>query len=292
MSTESLSTLERFKRNFTQGKNHVLVRNKKGVFDYTLEEFSGSEHATLFPLIPECAVFSALAYLGDDRSHEKTNNKVIRLPKGWRLLLKPDYREDYARATGKRPRKGLVTQVWCNDESRQVVIAFRGSTSDANDWLSNFRPFVRWTGKHDHYDVVHWSADRLVAEITSILGEGYQYTSTGHSLGGGLAQMAAYSSVAIKNATVFNSSPITGHYQTGHRESAKAGLSIARVYEHGEGLAYIRLPMRLLYWLSFENPYIAEIRFNFAGGNLLKEHGIARLATGLLKALREKSFYE
>jgi pimeloyl-ACP methyl ester carboxylesterase len=126
-------------------------------------------------------------------------------------------------------------------------------------------------------------------------------TATGHSLGGGLAQHFAYSyrvpgdpdvTVArdfprISTMTVFDPSPVTGWtslpWKTRGRNAE--GLTIDRVFEHGEVLSYVRLLTSLASPPSERDPAIREIRFNFDPSvNFIENHSMNILADGLQKA--------
>jgi hypothetical protein len=69
----------------------------------------------------------------------------------------------------------------------------------------------------------------------------------------------------ITTMTVFDPSPVTGWsslpWKT-RRQNAE-GLTIDRVFEHGEVLSYVRLATSLVWPPSERNPAIREIRFNF-----------------------------
>jgi hypothetical protein len=58
-------------------------------------------------------------------------------------------------------------------------------------------------------------------------------------------------------------------------------MSIYRVYEHGEILAYLRLLMKGLYPITKENPKIVEIRYDLLKGDLVSEHSIKKFACKL-----------
>jgi len=116
--------------------------------------------------------------------------------------------------------------------------------------------------------------------------------STGHSLGGGLAQEFAYS-LPI-NATVprvtqvfaFDPSPVTGFFsvEKALRTANTQNLKIDRIYERGEILAYFRSLTNFFAPPSASHPIIRQVRYNlFHTVNAVAGHSIAELACKLLK---------
>ncbi len=171
-----------------------------------------------------------------------------------------------------------------------AVIVFRGTDfEEEEDWSSNFRWFNRlFSTKLDQYDEVRILTPLLVAEIEQLDDTVTRFVSTGHSLGGGLAQLAGYSSHKINTVFAFDSSPVTGFYDVegGLRRFNSQNLKIYRIYEHGEALAYIRLAMKGIYPVSENNPDIIQVRFNLTTDeNLISQHSIKALACKLHKAI-------
>ncbi len=206
--------------------------------------------------------------------------------------------------------EGLYFEVWQSaDAPQRVVVAFRGTDfTSLKDWKANLRWFMRFVpGIEDQYTLVSRNLSvefrkELVRRIQS--GETASeavVTATGHSLGGGLAQHFAYSYRApgdpdvtagrnfprITTMTVFDPSPVTGWtslpWKT-RRQNAE-GLTIDRVFEHGEVLSYVRLLTSLAWPPSERDPAIREIRFNFDPSvNFIENHSMNILADGLRKA--------
>ena len=121
---------------------------------------------------------------------------------------------------------GLAFSTWVKtrpDQPPLVVIAFRGTEAkEVDDWMSNFR----------------WVPD-LLSQIDREVGGPTELVTTGHSLGGGLAQQAGYGSVRIARVYGFDPSPVTGYYDlpAEQRKQSSVGKRIYRIYEHGEVLA-------------------------------------------------------
>ncbi|MEI2656039.1 MAG: DUF6792 domain-containing protein [Nitrosomonas sp.] len=184
--------------------------------------------------------------------------------------------------------KGMEHQVWINTSSGtpvEIFIVFRGTDfNQLGDWLSNFRwitrliPFL-W----DQYDQTRDIIPDLVKNIREKYGNDVSIKTTGHSLGGGLAQQAAYMSEHIDTVYAFNPSSVTGYYSIDKsvREANEKNMTIYRIYEHGEILAYLRLLMKSLYPISDSDPKIVEIRYNLVTGSMISQHSMKDFACEL-----------
>ncbi len=109
--------------------------------------------------------------------------------------------------------------------------------------------------------------------------------AVGHSLGGGLAQQAAFMDGKIRHVFAFDPSFVTG-YNDPHvipvRDRNVQGLAIERIYEHGEILAYPRFVLRQLAPPPACNPQIRSIRFNVLQGTGIMQHNLSAMTTALL----------
>lgn len=226
-----------------------------------------------------------------DLAAEKKSEDCNEFPElsatGWRLLY--DWR-----TTLKDDEKmtGLELMAFGRAESSGrgvIVIGFKGTDfSSLSDWRSN----LRWVTRilplpgQDQYQVVHARAGQLVDQALARAKEvfpsiqEYDVYSTGHSLGGGLAQLLAYSDFRVKGAVVFDPSPVTGYSTLVTDRQVNCSVRIVRIYERGEALQYLRSFLRLFYTLS---PNINEFSFNLihAKGNPVANHSMSAFRGGL-----------
>lgn len=116
--------------------------------------------------------------------------------------------------------------------------------------------------------------------------------STGHSLGGGLAQQFAYALPdmqgvpRIQQVYAFDPSPVTGFFSVEKRlrDTNRKGLEIDRIYERGEILAIARSLTSLFWKPSAKAPAIRGVRYNlFYTCNPVAGHSMKMLA-GKLEA--------
>lgn len=180
-------------------------------------------------------------------------------------------------------KKEIITK---EDENFKIIaIVFKGSDKEVGDWVSNFRDF--WFSKYNHfiydqYDQVKDIMTSLIQEI-SVDYPDYEIVTSGHSLGGGLAQYAAYLGKKIKNVYVFDPSPVTGYdsVDSKTRKESVKNLKIYRIYESGEFLSYPRLLIKMFTDISSIDPEVAEIKYNFLSGFPWTQHSISKFAIKL-----------
>jgi hypothetical protein len=192
------------------------------------------------------------------------------------------------------PVGGLGVQVWARKGARcpEAVVAFRGTVGgDKGDWESNFHWILRDLPVYDQYDQVRDHVGDFIGHIEHdpcYRRGATQITAVGHSLGGGLAQLAAYSDSRIRRVYGFDPSMVTGFYSVDppNRDRNVQGLGIERIYEFGEVLAYGRLIMLHSIPLSPCNPRVVSVRFRVFHGAPIALHSLTDLDNGLLKVAR------
>jgi hypothetical protein len=234
-------------------------------------------------LISDCAILSAGIYSRDEKTSEAKT--LPRTHFQWELF------EEFEPPTFPRGifiLGGLGLEVWTTRqaESRPIaVLIFRGTRfTKFADWYSNLRWVTQCIPRvWDQYREAQARVPAIVNALSAKFGNDLKVITAGHSLGGGLAQHAGYSTYGISNVYAFNPSPVTGFYsiQKHVREKNVENLKVLRMYEHGEILAYVRLIIRLFSPLRYRDPSIIEIRFNFGTGNAVSEHGMITFARGL-----------
>ena len=187
--------------------------------------------------------------------------------------------------------QGLEYQVWASRPRKDgacqtVALVFRGTDANSlGDWLSDLHWIIRLTPLNDQYEQVQQQTQEIIDRKIKTLRcfrKDTQIVSVGHSLGGGLAQQAAYMSRDIRKVYAFDPSVVTGALDPhSNLAQTRAGLEIERIYEHGEILAFPRLLVRSVLENSPCNPQIRVARFNLAEGSPVSQHSIVDLAAHL-----------
>jgi hypothetical protein len=189
------------------------------------------------------------------------------------------------------PVGGLEYQVWRRMDRDhhcvEVAIAFRGTDpNDYGDWVSNFRWLNRLVPKFDQYAQVQTHITQVVSNLQRGCGGGAtQFVTVGHSLGGGLAQQAAYAerTGVIKYVYGFDPSPVTGFFDVSElvTKHSTDGLGVDRTYEQGEILMLPRLIIENIFPPADCHPRIRSVRFNVLTGLPGAQHSIADLTSQL-----------
>lgn len=248
-----------------------------------------------------CKPYAMMSYLSYVSGEKETGDKAAEAKKtevefikkyekdlkdaGWRLLGNCDLNDK------NKPGYGLYFDVWENRtvSPREVVFAFRGTQfSEINDWLSNLRWF-RWASntKDDQYAVARTNSLIMLGDIMSDReAKKAKVTTTGHSLGGGLAETVLYRSVPwVDQAVVFDPSPVSGFLDLSHGlrqqylslpfRDTFAGHRVVRAYAKGEILAYVRNAIQLFYR---PHPLIYSVEFKTGGATgLINKHSMLEL---------------
>jgi pimeloyl-ACP methyl ester carboxylesterase len=190
-----------------------------------------------------------------------------------------------------RPVGGLEFHVWrrMKNGCREVAIAFRGSDpNDLGDWQSNFRWLYRLAPRFDQYDQVRVHMGAIVDKIerNGCNKASTIFVSTGHSLGGGLAQQAAYAHPKFNYVFAFDPSPVTGFFDVSAllREENTKELGIDRAYEAGEILSLPRQIIEGIIPPSSCDPRVRSVRFNLLSGAPVVQHSMPRLTETLRAA--------
>ncbi len=195
----------------------------------------------------------------------------------------------------------LRVQVWERDEPPAVAVTFGGTVFNNNrDWSANLRWF--FPGHRDEYtDVVQTFAPAFTLELNRraqrmdmVRLSKLDLYSTGHSLGGGLAQQFAYSVPLdcvkrVVHVYAFDPSPVTGFFSVMRRlrNDNKKGLLIDRIYERGEVLALLRSLLSLFCNPSARNAAIRGVRYWLLHAwNPIAAHSIVELAAKIDEAKR------
>lgn len=195
---------------------------------------------------------------------------------------------------GCKPVGGLEFHVWRRQSGRvctEVAIAFRGTDkNETGDWVSNFRWLYRLAPKFDQYAQVQTLIEPLVHQLKRECGANAMIVSAGHSLGGGLAQQAAYAAgeKSISYVYAFDPSPVTGFFDVSAlvRDKSINGLGVDRAYEAGEILVLPRLIIENIFPPLGCNPRVRSVRFNLLTGLPFTQHRIADLTSELAKTGR------
>lgn len=235
------------------------------------------------------AAMSALAYAEDAdcgtkepklMPDERTRLEAALDARGWREV------KDVQWSPPCEDDTGMYLRVWQHEGAiRQVVVAFRG-TWGMNDWLyGNLHWITRFLPMDDQYLRARKAMQRVFDRFPGSPGKPVRFDTTGHSLGGGLAQHALYSYPdKVRQAFAFDPSSVTGFAdQTPAGQVAACECSapdlageprIFRVYDAYEVLANLRIFHKLFF---VPERHIQEVRFPNA-----RSHSIKGLAFYLL----------
>lgn len=195
----------------------------------------------------------------------------------------------------------LRVEVWQKqreDGTLVVAVTFGGTVfNNDKDWRANLRWFLPGGQRDEYTDVVRTFAPAFMDEFVNRLSgramQSIELISTGHSLGGGLAQQFAYAHCLdarvprVTKVYAFDSSPVTGFFsvQRAVRNVNRMTLDIDRIYERGEILAILRSILSVLWKPSRTAPTIRGRRyFLFFAWNPITGHSMVRMAVRMSAA--------
>ena len=272
------------------------VRTKREIQEVMRGQLTETLTDPDYTLVPDMALLSAYIYVGKLPPHQRPNYQsadTINYLEEGRLLAAHGWQPFpfHYRLTPpaqQRMDSGLVYDAWIRTDGKTppiAVLTFRG-TDDKADWAANARPAMSKRDRWDQYEQVRALTPALVMKLDSVYGPGIRIFATGHSLGGGLAQHACYSSQRVEKVFAFNSSPLTGYYDFApdERPEVTNGRRIYRIYESNEILAIPRFFTG--YYRNFpKTSDIVLVRYNFSaplsGSRGIFQHSMQRLATHL-----------
>jgi pimeloyl-ACP methyl ester carboxylesterase len=285
----------------TEGEDNYAQRQKAGpvaarVLPYALlaEQSYDPQVYKTHRIAPRAAACAADA--PKDCDSRADDARAARWLDEWRYVWSCDGSDACGVSTAGQsaPVGGLGVQIWARKgvPCPEAVIAFRGTVGgNEGDWESNFHWILRAFPIYDQYDQVRDHIGDfigLVERDKCYRAGRTEITAIGHSLGGGLAQLAAYSDGRIRRVCAFDPSMVTGFYSVDppHRDRNVQGLGIERIYEFGEVLAYGRLIMLHYIPLSPCNPRVVSVRFRVFQGAPIALHSLADFDSGLLRVAR------
>lgn len=250
------------------------------------------------PMLLDYAVLSAKAYPQEQLDRKIAGTHSLPEIVGWHEI------EDAPTELLSHTHRVGVGRVTCRvfrssqRSPEEIVLAFPGM--DLRNW-ADWWAALRWATRHvpaldDKFRQVRANTRGLIEWLRSRHGPSFRLIAVGHSLGGGLAQQAAYATGGFDEVLAFNPTFVTGWFETATEAERRAnshGLHIFRIYEDGEVLAFLWHLVEWRFPLARQpNPRITRIRTHFYSGFApLQKHKIVEMSNSLqaLAALSEMS---
>lgn len=258
---------------YPQPKEAVFVQDDTKVT--TIEDIVLGTQDKLTALYVDCAILSSNIYVKDPSARLKTT---------WKQIDNIDNID--IESVNNISNNKLGIEVWGDEESKTIAIVFRGTVHSLSSWNANFHWLSKFLPIKNQYEETQALIPDLVSQITAQIGLDYTIITTGHSLGGGLAQYANYLDKNIRYSFVFNSSPVTGwrDVKWNDRQSNTIDSRIYRLYERGEILQFLRFFVKISYLFNPRpntNPYFVEHRLNLTMLGVITSHNMTDIALGL-----------
>ncbi|WP_146144788.1 lipase family protein [Phreatobacter cathodiphilus] len=168
-------------------------------------------------------------------------------------------------------RSGLVYDVYYKDEGNRVLylVAYRG-TEGVRDWIANFSWLTQWFNVNDQYRLARVRFASIVAAAHRHSGgRPLAFITTGHSLGGGLAQHIAGRYPCV-SAVVFNSSFVTNDLLFGGIKP-----TVVQIYEDNDVFSFLSSK-------SDNQGPVLRYRMNASTRGEF-QHSMERLAAGIMR---------
>lgn len=218
------------------------------------------------------AALNAYAYKAPDGSTYESDGELSRFTLS-----------AYSASWSRQPRivkpSGLTLDYYFNDDDPEVLkilIAFRGTeSSSAGDWFSNLSWITQLIPIKNQYDYAREAVSEVRARAR-VLAKGKKLTmlTTGHSLGGGLAEHVAYAFPCV-SAVVFNSSFVVNRFRLAEPFD---DAQVVHIFDKNDELTFLRR----LFLSDSESPTYKRYGINpVARGGL--QHKSEPLAVGMAR---------
>jgi len=172
---------------------------------------------------------------------------------------------------------GLALDYYFNDEETgilKILIAFRGTEfTSIGDWYSNLSLLTQLIPIKNQYDYAREAVAEIRAKANAVQGsKKLTFVTTGHSLGGGLAEHIAYA-FPCTSAVVFDSSFVVNRFRLAEPfEDAQ----VVHIFDKNDELTFVRR----LFLSDTESPTYKRYGINpVAQGTL--QHSSERLIVGM-----------